>query len=82
MGVRVEAAPVGAAGVGFGEVSAQQFVRGGLRDTVGIGVVPTGEVAHSVQDAGLGFDGGGDSGDAAGDLLGRGWLLGVTKDGQ
>ena len=82
MGVRAEAAPVGAAGVGFGEVSAQPFVRGDSRDVVGIGVVPAGDVAHSVQDAGLGFDGGDDSGDAAGDLLGRQRLLGVTKDGQ
>jgi hypothetical protein len=30
----------------------------------------------------LGVDGGGDAGDAAGDLLGRQWLFGVTKDGQ
>jgi methylenetetrahydrofolate dehydrogenase (NADP+)/methenyltetrahydrofolate cyclohydrolase len=48
----------------------------------GFGVVLAGDVAQSVQDAQFGIDGGGDAGDAAGELLGRQWLFGVTKDGR
>ena len=54
IGVCVEVVPVGAAGVGFGEVLAQPLLRGGLRDAVGIGVVLAGDVAQSVQDAQFG----------------------------